>query len=229
MATLSPAGAEDPKPGQFVTLDFCVLQQGEHPMKTVELEPGATVADVLKEVAKHKGVSASKLFIAVQGYTGKVKLYPHEVPNCEFRVGGVSDLQGVPMRLRVPACKKGGEISLEDAVKIQYSLIEAYTEPGFRRMLAQYQAKFLSGERDLKDYNKNLGDILRPSQQRVMPKYGFPATQKGVFMMNDAFDKFENQPEVAARAAIVNNLIGIDYAWLPETMRRMMGFSAAES
>mmetsp|Transcript_34309 Transcript_34309/g.80238 ORF Transcript_34309/g.80238 Transcript_34309/m.80238 type:complete len:214 (+) Transcript_34309:70-711(+) len=196
-----------------------VLRKGSRDEKALDLQAHVTVQDVLAKVAALTKVPASKLYLTKDLNGEKVKLLRNEVPHSNVQIGGLQDLSGLPDTLHVEANQAKDYLTREEAIALQDELIEAYCSEVFQRTLRNYQDKFFAGTYEFKDYNKHLHDVLKPAQAKVLPRHGFKADPKGVYLMERSFDSYLTDEDIQCRAWIVSRLIGTDMAWRQDPSR----------
>mmetsp|Transcript_81492 Transcript_81492/g.141534 ORF Transcript_81492/g.141534 Transcript_81492/m.141534 type:complete len:239 (-) Transcript_81492:121-837(-) len=210
-----------------LTFEMQVLKQGSHPKKTVELMEGATVGDIIQAIALAKEVPASEIFITKEQWNDKVKLHKIEVPDRDIQIGGVQDLQGVPSVLVVSPKEVRTSLTKEEAMGLQDELIAEYSDPVFFATVQAYQKLFMDGIKTLKEYPKGLEDVLRPVKKKVWPKWGYEVSTRGMMIMDSHFTDLQEKIyaesnqwdlEIQGRVAVVQGLVGLDFAWVPSSM-----------
>merc|ERR1712211_86626 len=91
-----------------------------------------------------------------------------------------------------------------------------YTQPHFQRTIQSFQKRFIEGKEDLKKYRRMLPDVIRPIQKEVFQKWNFGTGQGAAVQMQIAFRPYDNEPDIQGKAAVLNNLLGIDWEWVPQ-------------
>lgn len=201
------------------TCQLSLLKQGAGQRVNVDLEDGATVDDLLKKIAGLKSVPIKEIHIVQNGWMDRVKLNKNEIPEGEIYLGGVDDLDGLPDIMSVEKVKLRDGLTKEEASAMQDDWVALYTQENFANLIHAFQEKFKSGDMDPKKYKTELPKIIRPYQKSLFSKWNFGSGARAALTMQMAFQPHDNDPDIQAKAAVLNALLGIDMAWLPESMQ----------
>mmetsp|Transcript_50811 Transcript_50811/g.128143 ORF Transcript_50811/g.128143 Transcript_50811/m.128143 type:complete len:247 (+) Transcript_50811:75-815(+) len=167
------------------------------------------------------GGAADAVPYAPSGGAVQVKLHRNEVPEGEVQLGGVDDLEDLPDIITVEPKFVRTELTKAETIEFQDELIAAYSEDSVQKALEKLQNKYIKNK-DLprKNYSRMLAEVLLPPQRKVLPKWGFDPPPRGVMQMMQAITPHDPEEEVQLRVTILNGLMGMDWAWLPEEEKR---------
>mmetsp|Transcript_45059 Transcript_45059/g.101421 ORF Transcript_45059/g.101421 Transcript_45059/m.101421 type:complete len:235 (-) Transcript_45059:111-815(-) len=229
---------------KFLTLKM--LKHGQGPTRAIELMEGATVGDILKQIASFKHLPTNQIFITedrwplpdmagtayatctVVGAAPSattalvpsgvtVKLLKSEVPEgMDVQLGGVDDLEGLPDVITVEPKKVRESFEKQEAMDLNDELIVAYSDEQFQKKLAKLQEKVKSGAIDKKKYPRVLGDLTLEVQKKLLPKYGLEPSPKGVQTMVRLLDVYRDDDEMNLKANTCRGLLGLFWDWLPQ-------------
>merc|ERR1740138_1161039 len=110
-------------------------------------------------------------------------------------------------------------MTVQEALGLQEDFIALYSEKKFQTMIQTFQHKFVVGDRELKSYRRMCADLIRPFQKDIYAKWGFGKGNPAAQRMRKAFTAVDDEQAVSVNAAVLNSLIGMDMAWLPESMQ----------
>jgi len=147
----------------------------------------------------------------------QVKLHRNEVPEGDVFLGGIDNLDGLPDIITVEPKFSRTELTHDECLQLQDELIAAYSEDGFQMSLEKLQAKFSTGRVPITKYARMLSEIILPAQRKVLPRWGFEASPRGVSQMFQAFGPWDNEEDVALKVTIINGMLGTDLAWYDQS------------
>mmetsp|Transcript_68136 Transcript_68136/g.145837 ORF Transcript_68136/g.145837 Transcript_68136/m.145837 type:complete len:217 (+) Transcript_68136:87-737(+) len=187
--------------------------------RQIDIADGATVADIIRVLAGLKDANPTKMFIAEEKNDMNVKLHGSEVPKADILIGGLDDFEGLEDTITVEKLKYREELTVQEALALQEDFVKLYSADKFQNMMKAFQHKFVVGDRELKAYRRMCADLIRPYQKDIYEKWGFGKGNSAAQRMRKAFVAHDDEQSVSVNAAVLNALIGMDMAWLPESMQ----------
>jgi len=108
--------------------------------------------------------------------------------------------------------RRSGALTRRQAINLQRELLKAFEEADFQRQL-----KALERCRDLDaaHFAKERQELMLGVQRLILPRYGFEASQRGVYQMMSEWGPFLQDPVFRQLTIQTNELLGIDMP--PET------------
>merc|ERR1712232_1308418 len=110
---------------------------------------------------------------------------------------------------------KSPTLTLQMALRLQADLRDGFAEEGFQRKRMELESKY---PKQNVEFVKERQKLVLTVQERVLPKYGFEGSQKGVFAMMSAFNEFNDDPEFQRHGNEIQWLLGLPVppGWQPE-------------
>lgn len=168
---------------------------------TFQMEAGATILDVKKRLKRAGEAAEHRLFefgLGLQSVNPRVLAAP------------IPDSTVVTERMRLleptgPAREERAALTLERALELQGEMVRGFSEPGFRRSLAELKARH--GDLAKVRYQKERADLVFTVQKMVLPKYGFPSSRDGVQMMIVAYAPWGLHPDIDSNNKLIASLL----------------------
>ena len=107
---------------------------------------------------------------------------------------------GSPLSSGPPSPRKRA-LSKEEVLGLQQDLIVEFSSPAFQKGLRQASSLHAAGKHA--EYQEARQALVRDVQRSIIPKHGFPATDKGVEQMLLAVEDFRNDPDVSVNRQII--------------------------
>jgi len=123
----------------------------------------------------------------------------------------INDMLGLPneinQRPSKPKAEVGESFTKARAMALQRELYAGFTTEEFEEKLTRLHQMHPGGTG--KDYSLGLREICLEVQKEVLPKYGFPGNQSGVWKMMSAFNIFMQDEEILNMTDEINNVLGV--------------------
>ena len=165
--------------------------------------------DAVKEVAQ---ASLSSQSTAVEWSRGL-----HDFVRCESvdttephspASSGKSEDSGIDHEpLEFGVLQFGAVLSKERALELQQALLQAFSSPGFQKKLHGVARRYRASHGNDPNCWSDFKELVRSYQADIIPSYGFEASGQGVRAMLQAFQPFENDPDIYVNATAINEAL----------------------
>mmetsp|Transcript_64981 Transcript_64981/g.152916 ORF Transcript_64981/g.152916 Transcript_64981/m.152916 type:complete len:293 (-) Transcript_64981:154-1032(-) len=106
---------------------------------------------------------------------------------------------------------KGEELlDKEGALLLQTDLMMAFSQPGFQKQLHEVAR--------MPTFREDFLKLVRGVQLEIIPRYGFEKSRSGVEKMLQAFQVFEDDPDIQCNNAAVSDLLSVELPPLVEDL-----------
>lgn len=185
-----------------------VMGKRTAPMPALICTEGPAI-DAVKEVAQ---ASLSSQSTAVEWSRGL-----HDFVRCESvdttephspASSGKSEDFGIDHEpLEFGVLQFGTVLSKERALELQQALLQAFSSPGFQKKLHGVARRYRASHGNDPNCWSDFKELVRSYQADIIPSYGFEASGRGVRAMLQAFQPFENDPDIYVNATAINEAL----------------------
>lgn len=93
------------------------------------------------------------------------------------------------------------KLAKDEVLELQNDLIQEFSSPAFQKKLRQASSLHAAGK--LEEYRKAQLTLVRDAQRTIIPRHGFPASDRGVDQMLLSLEDFQDDPDVAVNQKII--------------------------
>jgi len=93
------------------------------------------------------------------------------------------------------------KLAKDEVLELQNDLIQEFSSPAFQKKLRQASSLHAAGK--LEEYRKAQLTLERDAQRTIIPRHGFPASDRGVDQMLLSLEDFRDDPDVAVNQKII--------------------------
>ena len=106
-----------------------------------------------------------------------------------------------------PLSQEKEELTKTDALALQRALLAAFEEPSFQRDLRELADEHCLAQGKTKGYRAGLMRLVRREQMKVLPDFGFEASEHGVEAMLRAFAEWKGDCDIQVQEKIIQDTL----------------------